>query len=141
MLTTVEKVIFLQDVDIFEYTLTEGLTHLAAITDEIELEPNYVIYKEGDIPDAMYMVIEGKVRLVMGEQEVRVAEEKEVFGTWALLEDEPHVMTATTIEACRLLKINKEDFIDLLADNVQITQSVLKGLVKKIRILVARAGR
>ena len=34
MLTVVEKVIFLQDVDIFKYTSTEDLAHIAAITEE-----------------------------------------------------------------------------------------------------------
>jgi hypothetical protein len=40
MLTTIEKVIFLQDVDIFEYTSTEDLSHIAAITTEIEIRKN-----------------------------------------------------------------------------------------------------
>ena len=35
MLTVVEKVIFLQDVDIFEFASTEDLSHIAMITEEI----------------------------------------------------------------------------------------------------------
>ena len=61
MLTTVEKVIFLQDIDIFEFTSTEDLAHIAAITEEIGFKAEEVISKEGDIPDSMYMVIEGEV--------------------------------------------------------------------------------
>ncbi|MCJ7579910.1 MAG: hypothetical protein MUP98_05180 [Candidatus Aminicenantes bacterium] len=38
MLTTVEKVIFLQDIDIFEFTSTEDLAHIAAITDEVPFQ-------------------------------------------------------------------------------------------------------
>ena len=141
MLTTVEKVIFLQDIDIFEYTSTEDLSHIAAITEEMALESDHVLFKEGEISDAMYMVIEGKVRLTRAGHEVMVAGEKDVFGTWALFDDEPRVATATTLESTRLLHIDKEDFIDLLADHVAITQSILKTMVKRLRNLMTRISR
>ncbi len=141
MLTTVEKVIFLKDIDIFEFTSTEDLAHIAAITDEVEFQAGETIFEEGEISDAMYMVIEGKVRLTRGDQEVMVAQKKDVFGTWALFDDEPRVATATTLENSRLLHIDKEDFIDLLADHVAITQSVLKTMVKRLRNLMTRISR
>jgi CRP/FNR family cyclic AMP-dependent transcriptional regulator len=141
MLTTVEKVIFLQDVDIFKYTSTEDLAHIAAITDEIELKADSPVFKEGEFPDAMYVVIEGKVRLSRGDQEVMVAGKKDAFGTWALFDDEPRVATATSLEDSRLLKIDKEDFFDLLADHVEITQSILKVMVKRLRKLMTHVNR
>jgi CRP/FNR family cyclic AMP-dependent transcriptional regulator len=141
MLTAIEKVIFLQDIDIFQYTATEDLAHLAAITEELELGANEALFKEGDISDAMYMVVKGKVRLEREDQEVMVAEDKDVFGTWALFDDEPRVVTALTLEECHLIKIHKADFIDLLADNIKITQSILKKMVKRLRGLMTRVGR
>jgi len=141
VLTTVEKVLFLQDVDIFEFTSTEDLAHIAEITDEIELKPDEIIFKEGEIPDAMYIVSEGKVILSRAGQEVMVANDKDVFGTWALFDDEPRVATATTLEDTRLLRIDKEDFIDLLADHVAITQSILKTMAKRLRNLMTRISK
>jgi len=139
VLTTVEKVIFLQDIDIFEFTSTEDLSHIAAITDEIEFKADETICKEGAIPDAMYMVYEGKVRLSRGDQELMIAGHKETFGTWALFDEEPLVMTATAVGDARLLRIKKDDFVDLLADHVKITQSILKTMVKRLRRLMTRA--
>ena len=141
MLTTVEKVIFLQDIDIFEFTSTEDLAHIAAITDEVQFQEGETLFEEGDISDAMFLVIEGKVRLTRGEQEVMVAQKKDVFGTWALFDDEPRVVAAKTLENSLLLEIDKEDFIDLLADHVAITQSVLKTMVKRLRNLMTRISR
>jgi CRP-like cAMP-binding protein len=141
MLSTVEKVLFLQDVDIFEYTSTEDLSHIAAITEEVEFDADTVLFKEGSISDSMYMVIKGKVRLTRGEQEVMVARDKDVFGTWALFDDEPRVATATTLEHTQLLRIDREEFIDLLADYVAITQSVLKTMVKRLRSLMTRIAK
>ncbi len=140
MLTAVEKVIFLQDIDIFEFTSTEDLSHIAAITDEVEFKAEETICTEGSIPDAMYMVFEGKVRLSRGDQELMIAGHKDTFSTWALFDEEPLVVTATAVEKTRLLRINKEDFVDLLADHVKITQSILKTMVKRLRKLMAKAG-
>jgi CRP-like cAMP-binding protein len=141
VLTTVEKVLFLQDVDIFEYTSTEDLAHIAEIVDEIELKPDEIIFKEGEIPDAMYIVSEGKVILSRAGQKVMDAKEKDVFGIWALFDDEPLVATATTLEDTRLLRIDREEFVDLLADHVAITQSILKTLVKRLRNLMNRISK
>lgn len=141
MLTTVEKVIYLQEFDVFEDTLTEDLSYLAAITDEIRLEADSVIFKEGDFSDALYMVIRGEIRLTRENEEVMVARSKDSFGTWALFDDEPRVATATALEESVLLRIDKDDFFDLLADNVKITQSILKTLVRRMRSLMNRVGR
>ena len=140
MLTTVEIVIFLQDVDIFKYTNTEDLAYIAAITEEVEFKSNQIIFKEGEVSDAMYLVIEGKVKLSRDDQIILTAKHKDVFGTWALFDDEPRVVTAVPLEDSRLLRIDKEDFIDLLADHVRITQSILKTMVKRLRSLMARIG-
>lgn len=141
MLTTVEKVIFLQDVDIFESTSTEDLALIAAITDEVQFKSSSIIYREGDLPDSMYMVIQGKVLLQRNGKDVITMEEKGVFGTWALFDDEPRVVTASTREDTLLLKIDKEDFYDLLADNVQITQGILKTITRRLRNLIERVGK
>ena len=136
MLTTVEKVIFLQDIDFFEFTQTEDLAYIAAITQEIRIKAGSMIYKEGENSDSMYLVIDGKVRLHRGGSEIMIAVNKDIFGTWALFDDEPRVATATTLDDTSLLRISREDFLDLLSDHTNITESVFKSLVKKIRSLI-----
>ena len=140
MLTTVEKVIFLQDIDIFESTTTENLAHIAVITDEVEFKKDQVIFKEGEFSDALYLVIDGQIKLERENKLVMIAKAKDVFGTWALFDDEPRIVTATTLKDTHLLKIDKEDFVDLLADHVQITQGILKTMAKRLRGLMARVG-
>lgn len=141
MLTTIEKVIFLQEVDVFEHLTTEDLAHLATISEEISIPSDSVIYREGGRPDAMYLVLDGRIRLHKKSEDVMIAEKKEAFGTWALFEDEPRVVTATALEESHLLRIDKEDFIDLLADHVIITQGIMKALVHRVRGLMTRVSR
>lgn len=138
MLTIIEKVMTLQNVDVFSEVSTEQLSHLALIAEEVTCAEGEVLYRASDPPQAMYLVLEGRVRLHREALEVTVASAHDVFGTWALFDDEPMVVTATVLEPCRLLRIDRDDFIDLLADYVQITQGVLKAMVKRLRGLVGR---
>jgi CRP-like cAMP-binding protein len=136
MLTLVEKVILMQDIDIFINTSTEDLSYIASITDEIEVDEGQTIYAEGDISDSMYVIIEGRVRLQRAGQEILTAKSRDAFGSWALFDDEPRVTTATSLEKCHLLRLDKEDFYDLLADHSQITQGILKTFSTRLRRLL-----
>ena len=140
MITTIEKVITLQEIDVFEHLETEDLTYLASIADVVEFAPDSEVYREGGAPDSLYLVLEGRIRLHQQDKEVMIAGEKDAFGTWALFDDEPRIVTATTLEQSRLLRIDKEDFTDLLADNVRITQGIMKALVQRVRRLMALAN-
>ena len=98
------------------------------------------IYKDQDPADTTYLILEGQVRLHRNDLVVKVAGSNETFGSWALFDDEPRITSATAIEETRALRIDKEEFIDLLADNVQITQGILKAMVKRLRGLVGRVN-
>jgi CRP-like cAMP-binding protein len=93
-----------------------------------------------DASDGMYLVLEGEIRLHRGETEVTVAKSGDAFGTWSLFDDEHRVVSATARLESRLLKIDKDDFIELLADHVELTQAVLKSIVRRLRGLLSRVG-
>ena len=138
MLTVIEKVIILQNVDVFLEIPTEQLAYIAAIAEEVTYMKDETVYKAEDHADAMFLVLEGSVRLHLDGKEVTVAGVEDTFGTWALFDEEPRVVNATSIEDSTLLHIDREDFYDLLADNVQITQGIFKTLVKRMRKLISR---
>jgi len=136
MLTLIEKVLLLQEIDVFQNSTTEDLSHIAAITERVMFSKGDIIYEEGDISDSLYVVVDGRVRLHRGGTDIMIAEPKNVFGTWALFDHEPRVSAATALEDCTLLRLTKEDFYDLLADHSQITQGVLKTLSMRLRRLL-----
>ena len=140
MLTTVEKVIALQEVDIFSRVSTEHLAFLAAAVEEQTFAGGQTIYRAQDPSDGMYLVVEGQVRLHRGELQIDIAGPGKPFGAWDLLDEEPRSVSATPLEEVRLLRLGKDEFIDLLADNVEITLGVLKVLMGRARGLVGRVG-
>jgi CRP-like cAMP-binding protein len=134
MLTIIEKVIFLQDIPAFAEIPTEPLSHIASITEEIELEPDTTLIKQDEPAEALYFVVEGKVRLLRDGQKFAEAGEKEVIGTWSLFDDElPNIATAVIIEPTRLLKIGREAFLEIVADYVEVTEGIFKSLARRIR--------
>jgi len=136
MLTIIEKVIFLQDIDAFAEITTEQLSHIASITEEIELDADTTIIQQDEPAEALYFVVEGKVRLHRDERDIMIVEEKEFFGLWSLFDNEqPNIATATTLEPTRLLKIDREEFYEIVADYVEISQGILKSLSRRIRQL------
>jgi CRP-like cAMP-binding protein len=134
MLTTIEKVIFLQDIPEFAEVPTEQLSHIASITEEVEREPDTTLIKQDEPAEALYFVIEGKVRLVRDGRELMEVGEKGVIGTWSLFDDElPNIATAVIAEPTRLLRIGREDFLEIVADYVEITEGIFKSLARRIR--------
>lgn len=140
MLSTVEKVILLQNVDVFAEISSEQLSYLAAIAEELSFSAGDDIYRCEEPSDALYVVLEGKVRLHRNDEEIAAVGPNEPFGTWALFDDHPRVATATAVEDTRALCIDRQDFLDVLSDHAQITEGVLKTLVGRLRGLLERVG-
>ena len=63
ILTVIEKVIFLQNVDVFADVPSEHLAYLASIATVEEYEAGEEVFREGDAADAMYLVLSGGVRM------------------------------------------------------------------------------
>src|SRR5215468_3856124 len=136
-LTLIDKVLCLQNVDIFKHVTTEMLGYIATIAHEIEAERTQTIFSEEDVSDAMYVVVKGRVRLAKKEQEVMTVTAGQSFGTWALFDNQPRVMTAEALDNVQLLKIRSEDFYDLLSDHDEITPAVFRAVVENVKRLVA----
>jgi len=140
MLTVVEKVIFLQNVDVFEGIPSELLSYLAAIAEEESFDAKETVFEIEEPSDALYVVLEGGVRLHRGDEEIATSQQSDAFGTWALFDDQPRVVTATTLDDTKVLRIDREDFLELLSDHVQITERVLKTIVSRLRGLLDSIG-
>jgi CRP-like cAMP-binding protein len=141
MLTVVEKVLLLQDVEVFADVTGEQLSLVAAIADERTHDAGDVLYSEGEPADAMFVVVRGALRLHQGHGDIAVLGVSEAFGTWALLEDEPRLTSATVTEPSVLLRIDRADFIDVLADHVELTRAVLSAVARRLRALLGSVGR
>ncbi len=138
-MNAIEKALTLQKVDVLKRASTDDLVHIARIATEEELGADEPIYHEGDAPDALFVITGGKVRLHRDDEDIAVLGEGEAFGSWALVDESPRVASATTVDSTTLLRVSRDEFMELLADRVDIVQAVFKAMVERLRNLAALA--
>lgn len=138
MISTVEKVLFLKSIDLFSQIPGEDLSQIALITDEVQFEEGDEIFHEGDPGDTLFFVIEGKIRIHTGGDELAMLGERQVFGEMALLDSEPRSASASATSDVTLLKIHRDDFHEILAEKSEIAQGIIKVLTRRLRNTLER---
>jgi CRP/FNR family cyclic AMP-dependent transcriptional regulator len=135
-LNIVEKVIALEGVELLKNLTPEQLSRIASIAREVKYPPNKVVLDPKTPVDALMVVVDGAVELSRNDEVLHTAGQNDVLGAWALFDEDPMPVTAKTVEDTRLLRISRDDFYDLLSDNVEITAAIFSTLVKRFRKLV-----
>jgi CRP-like cAMP-binding protein len=137
MLTAVERVLILKSADLLNDVGPRHLLGLANVAREVEIVKGDTIYKEDDPADALYMVVEGRVRLSTGERTLSEVGPGEAFGTWSLVDDSARGHRAECLEDGLTLALHREDFYDVAASDLDLLQEVVRALAKRLRALVA----
>ncbi|HVN96251.1 MAG TPA: Crp/Fnr family transcriptional regulator [Syntrophorhabdaceae bacterium] len=100
---------------------------------------NQVIFQEGETGDALFIVLKGKVRVCLYDEEGReyildVINKDGFFGELALIDELPRSANAIAMESSELLIIRRPDFLKILIENPTITIEILKVLSRRLRI-------
>jgi hypothetical protein len=136
MLTAVERVSILRGADLLNDVGPRRLLVLADVAREVEIVKGDTIYKEDDPADALYMVVEGRVRLSTGDRATSEVGPGEAFGTWSLVDDSARGHRAECIEDGLTLALHRDDFYDVAAGDLTLLQEVVRALAKRLRALV-----
>jgi CRP-like cAMP-binding protein len=135
-LNIVEKVIALEGVELLKNLTPDQLSRIATIAKEEHHPPGKVVLEPNKALEALYVILDGSVELSQSSGAATTARQNDVLGAWALFDPEPLPVAAKTTEDTRLLRISRDDFYDLLSDNMEITASIFAILVKRFRQLV-----
>jgi len=133
MITAVEKVLFLKSVDLFRGLRGEELATVAEIAEEQPFAAGEAVFAEGEPGDALYLVIEGAVRVHKADRQLALLGERAVFGEMAVLDAEPRNASATVVKDSVLLKIGRDDFRDILQERPEIGIGVIQVLSGRLR--------
>jgi len=132
-LASIEKVIFLKSVDIFSHATIEELGRVAALAEEVHFQAGETIFRKGEPTDAIYFILAGRVAIEGNGRTVRELTEKQAFGTVAALDRNPAVHTAKAMDSVYALKLNAQDFDDILSVDFECVRAVLHALCQMIR--------
>jgi len=127
----------LANIHLFRGLAPEGLRRIAAIAREESFPRNAVIFREGEVGDKLYLILDGKVRISrevpgMGEEALAVLGPGQMFGEMALLDESPRSADANVHDRCTLLAVPKDGFDDLLFLNKDLAYEVLWSIVRML---------
>jgi CRP/FNR family cyclic AMP-dependent transcriptional regulator len=96
------------------------------------------IMHEGDPTDCLYVIISGRLKVMMGDADgkeviLSLIGPGEFFGEMGLIDDSPRSASVVAIEPCELLSITKRDFRKCLQENFEMSMTVMRGLVRRLR--------
>ena len=135
MLTPVERVLILKGVDLLKDVGPRHLLGLANVAREVEIFDGDAIYEETDGADALYIVVEGRVRLSNDGRTMSEVGPGESFGTWSLVDDSARGHRAVCADTGRVLALNRDDFYDLAAADLTLLTELVRVLAKRLRAL------
>lgn len=135
---TLERILTLKSVEMFEQASEQVLAEVAEVLEEVEVKRGEVIFRRGDLGDGMYIIVDGRVRVFDGDVTLGVLGERAIFGELALLDPEPRSASIAALEDTRLFRLDREAFAELMAGNIEIVRGVLHVLCERLRQQIAQ---
>jgi CRP/FNR family cyclic AMP-dependent transcriptional regulator len=101
---------------------------------------NTVILSEGDNSDSLYVILEGRVKVYLSDENGKEAiinymEPGDYFGELSLIDDSKRSASIMTVEKSSMAVMSKQAFHQVLSDNPGIAIHLLKDLVHRVRAL------
>jgi CRP/FNR family transcriptional regulator, cyclic AMP receptor protein len=136
-MTTIERVIALQRVELFAEVPGRTLAAVALRATEVEVDEGATVIEEGAVEDHLFAVVRGRLLAHHGTRELTTLEAGATVGELAALVPEPRSASVTALEPALLLRIDRAVLDELLADRPELARGVITALVRALR---ARTG-
>jgi CRP/FNR family cyclic AMP-dependent transcriptional regulator len=99
-----------------------------------------IVINEGDEAGTLFVVIQGNVKVYLSDEagkEVILSTlgPGEYFGELALFDDTPRSASVATLEACKLMLVQKSALRELIVTEPEAALQMLRGLATRIRRL------
>jgi CRP/FNR family cyclic AMP-dependent transcriptional regulator len=131
-----EEVDLLQRIPLFQNVEASKLKLLAFTSERVAFEAGHVLFNEGDMGDAAYIIMEGEaevsVRSPAGPVVVATLGRNAFVGEIAILCDVPRTATVRARQRLVCLRISKELFLRLINEFPQMAVSVVRELAHRL---------
>jgi CRP-like cAMP-binding protein len=133
MLTSVDRLLFVRGVPIFKELRDDFLVRLASVMDELSFPTNHTIFTQGQEGRSLYIVVSGRVRVHIGEQDLAQLEQGACFGEMSLFDAEPRSASVTTVAPCDCLMLTQQQLYDAIEETPGIAVNIIRLLSRRIR--------
>ena len=115
----------------------DHLANLVSIARSRSVPCDTTVFRQGDPPDGMYVVLSGSLRVFMAadgqEAELATLSAGDFFGEMALLDGQPRSASVQSLDDCSLLLMERGHFLDLLKSSPTLLEDVLADLSRRVR--------
>jgi signal transduction histidine kinase len=128
----------LESCKLFSSLSPDELASLKRVTREASFAGGADIFKEGDAGDVLYVVKSGLVQItaVIADAERQVLSRVppgEVFGEFAVIDNQPRSATATAEAETTLYVVPREDLVAMLTSSPQFSFSMMREITQRLR--------
>jgi CRP/FNR family cyclic AMP-dependent transcriptional regulator len=127
----------LKKVALFE-GLTQGqLAKVASIAQARKYDGSAHLFREGDVGQEMYIIVEGRVRISkdvpgIGEEALAILEKGQYFGEMAMIDESPRSADAIAHTPCTVWVIEREKLDQLMFTDKDLAYVVLWTFVRTL---------
>ena len=128
----------LKSVPLFSLFSDAQLAQVLSCVQHRSYPRNSFILRAGEETDALYLVLSGRVKVLIPDEEgheviLSIIGPQEYFGEMGLLDDQTRSASVESLEACEMLRLSKAGFTNILKDNFELAMLIIRNLVKRLR--------
>jgi CRP/FNR family cyclic AMP-dependent transcriptional regulator len=130
--------LLLRQISLFRYLTDEHLEQLAAVVTRHKFARDSIVVRAGEAADRMYLVIGGRFKVALGDDQGRevilgILGAGDAFGEMSLIDDAPRSASVTSLEPCEVLVLGRSTFRRFLEADFMLCLSVMRCLIDRVR--------
>ena len=107
----------------------------------LTFKKNDVILKEGELSDAAYLILDGKVAVRKGDRSqtpvvLATLDKGHVIGEMALFDDSPHIASVIALEDTTVSAMSREEFKRMINGMDPVMKGIVGMMVTRLRQIV-----
>ncbi len=130
-MTTLEKVLFLQSVPLFDGLPGDQIAQIAPIAEEVRVAPGETFIRTGDQGDCLYVVVDGTLRVHKPDEGEATAGPRAIIGELAVLSHRPRSADCVAESELLLLRIGKDAFWQVLEERPELSTRILRQVIQR----------
>ncbi|GAB3290026.1 cyclic nucleotide-binding domain-containing protein [Hymenobacter tenuis] len=131
---TIDRLLLLKHTTLFAETSENVLSNIVPIMKEVPFHEGQQIFAKGDLGTSLFIIYDGEVGIFNEEQHLATFHQGDFFGELALLDTEPRSATATAQSEVITLRLDQEDFYDVMEDCDEVLHNILRVLCQRLRL-------
>jgi CRP/FNR family transcriptional regulator, cyclic AMP receptor protein len=135
MLSSVDRLLLVRKVKIFQELRDDFLVRLASVMKELSFPSGHTIVTQGEEGRSLFILISGQVRVHSGDRELARLDQGACFGEMSVFDAEPRSATVTTVEDCECLTLTQQQLYEAIEETSGLAINIIRLLSRRTREL------